>query len=509
MDAPHDHRHTPPSDPEVMDPRTPRTIDLCSNCLCDPPKRNVVCKHDHLNDGTSHHLVLNKGLIPHNSTSLHILGFETVIIHKGTFSSESLALRQIHFENIGTIRLSKESLFFNSKAKENMETVVLFTRCNIKEIPTEAVTQYSRSKDQRNDIDLEETRFLTMQFRWCNITTIRSYAFYQARLLYFTMSHTKVEHMEENCIYLDIYEEWVVEDSHLPKLEQQTISLRAQMIVVFSRNIIDGLENRSLNINSSNQVLFEYNSVSHLGSEALMGIKPSGYARGANIVFLNNSIAKADNGSLATSRNYPAHERKVLDNKFGIVCDCNIKLNFRHLLGITTENDYYDQSTYQTVIEKSLCQRFAEVETYKYIESYYNEECTPLPLPIIISASIVLALIIITIIVCVVCTQRAARAKEEANYLGECCYSHSFSTLHSNPGPLVPLQNHQCQSWERGNNIQSWVMAVPEVKTYQETEVEMHYEHTEPMNVSLRGSYPEPLIDFHRKTQVRASCPFN
>lgn len=494
---------------EMPGHRTPRHNDLCSACLCDPLKRNIICKHEHLYNGASHHLTLRKEIIPQNATTLQILNFELLTILNGTFSSENLELRKIVFENIGMVELFKESLFFNGKAKENREAVVIFTRCNIKEIPRETVTQYSRSEDQNNDINLEDTRFLTLEFHWCNISTIRSYALFQARLLFFRMSYTKVNNMETNCIHLDVYDEWLVENCNLPKFVKNTICLRAQMTVIFSRNAMAGLENRSLDITSSNQVLFEYNFVSHLGPEALMGIRPSKKGRGANIVFLNNTVTKVENKSLAISKAYPIHERKVLDNRFNIVCDCKIHGTFKQLLGISGKSDYDDELTYQSVIEKSRCQRFAHLSLYKNVKDYYNENCMSAPIAIIASATTVIIVIIITIIVCVVCTRRAEKAKEEANYLGECCFSHSFSTLHSNIAPLSPGHSHQCQSFEYSNTLQPWIVAVPEVKTYQEAEVNVHYENTEPMNVSLRGSYPEPQVELQRRVQVRASCPFN
>lgn len=255
-------------------------------------------------------------------------------------------------------------------------------------------------------------------------------------------------------------------------------------------------------------MLFKYNNVKHLGPAALLGIQPNVEAFSANIVFLNNTVEKAENRSLLISRKYPAHERKVLENKFDLICECDIELQFQGLLGITAKSDHYDNATYQAIVEDSLCKRYEDLLMYVNIEEYLQDNCVPLPLPIIISVTVVIAAVIITIVVCVVCSRRAAKAKEEASYLGESCFSNSFSTLHSNHQLQSPLST-ECHSWERGNNLQPWVMAVPEVKTYQETEVHVLYEHTEPMNVSIRGSYPDPRIDFLRQAQVRASCPFN
>ncbi|XP_071530065.1 uncharacterized protein [Panulirus ornatus] len=489
--------------------RTSRKNDLCSACLCNPQKKDVFCKHEHVYDGKSHHLTLKREHIPSTATSLHIKDFERVTITNGTFSSEDLELREIKFENIEILEFYKESLYFNSKAKDNRKVAVVFLRCNIKEFPVETLTQYSAREDQINDIYLEETRSITLHIERCNISVIRSYAFFQARLASFKMVHTKVDILEENCIHLDIYEEWIVKYCQLPKLIQQAISVRTQKAVIFSHNTIRGLENRSLDILSSNQVLFANNYVSHMGSEALLGIRPYENALGANIVFLNNTVVEAEERSLVTNRRYLRHERQVLNNKLNIVCNCNIKHTFQHLLGISNKSDHHDQASYHAVTEKFWCQRFEDIAVYTNAENYHYENCTPVPIPIIASATFVIIVIIITIIVGVVCTQRAKKAKEEANYLGECCYSHSFSTLHSNPGPLTS-HVHQCNSSESGSYVQPWVVAVPEVKTYQETEVDVHYEHTEPMKINFREkNFPEPRSDFQRIGKIRASYPFN
>lgn len=243
-----------------------------------------------------------------------------------------------------------------------------------------------------------------------------------------------------------------------------------------------------------------------------MGVKPYADARGASIVFLNNTIAEAKNKSLLISKSFPAHARKVLNNKLNIVCDCKLKTTLKYLMGISENNEYYDETRYHTVTETTYCQENKHIPLYKIIDKYYHDKCElPIPLPIIISASTVVVAVIIIIIVCVVCNRNVQKAKEEANYLGECCYSQSFSTLHSNPGPhSLHGSDNQCHSWDRSNNVQPWIMAVPEVKTYQETELHVLYEHTQPINANNRDSFPvEPRLDILRKTEGRSSCPFN
>ncbi|KAK7074360.1 hypothetical protein SK128_003910 [Halocaridina rubra] len=452
---------------------------LCRACLCDPKQINVYCRHEHTINELSHHLVIVPEIIPKTATSLHIEGFEKVTITSHTFGNEDLELRRIEFENIQNLELMRESLYFSERAKSNRETAVVFTGCNIIEMPPGTLTQNASSKAVHDNTHLENTRFLSLYLKRCNIQAIRSYALFQARLLYFNMSQTKVDLLEKHSFHVDIYEDWVVEYSSLPRLKQHAICIKTHMIVIFSNNYFSGLENRSLEIKTSNQVLFEYNQVAYLGTEALMGIVPT--ERGANFVFLNNTVEDAANKSLVISKKYLLHERKVLNNKFNILCDCNFKENFQPLMGITAESNHYENQTYNAVLEDSFCKLLGST-SYTEIKDYINDSCKPLPLPIIISAVTVTVVVIITIIVCIVCSRQAAKAKEEANYLGECCYSHSFSTLNTENRRIPTPLGHTCVSADMTSNMHAWVVAVPEVKTYQETEDTMYVLNLNPVN---------------------------
>ncbi|KAK4298752.1 hypothetical protein Pmani_028928 [Petrolisthes manimaculis] len=488
--------------------------DLCATCQCDPESTNVYCKHRHIYNGGSHRLRLTQAILPPSATTLHIQGFEKVIINPWTFAADNLTLRDIHFEDIGEVELQNGSLCFSSKAPVKEEVKLRFTRCNITELPTTTLTQYESSPDQPNDRTLEGKRLLSLYIKWCNIIHIRTNALYQARLLYFTMSHTTVDVIERQGIHIDVYEDWKIEHSKLPPLVTKAICLRTQRVVIFSNNEMHGLANRSLNILSSNQVLFEFNRVSKISAGALMAVQPYRGERGANIVFLNNTVVDAENGSLAINSEYPIYERKILDNRFKMPCNCQIEEVFRALLGVPKErgtgNDIAEL-TIDAVLAKSWCQRYQSVMTFIRVETYLHEICTSLPIPIIVSTVTVALAILITVTVSIICMRRVQKAKEEANYLGECSYSHSFSTLHTGPiSPAITL----CNSWERsgGEPSQPWVMAVPEVKTYQETELHVDFEHTEPFNGSARGIFPAepgPILDLQRKTHMRASCPFN
>lgn len=185
---------------------------------------------------------------------------------------------------------------------------------------------------------------------------------------------------------------------------------------------------------------------------------------------------------------------------------------FENLLGISNTSGYDDLAMYKTVIRKSLCQVQPKVGLYTRVTQYYDQKCT-LPITEIVASTTVGVILLLLIVVWVVCSRRVKKAREEANYIGECTISQSFSTLHSNHQHSLSLATSQPnQPWESTGAIQPWVVAVPEVKTYKETELNVAFEHTEPMNISLRDNFhpePGPLLDHKRRTQIRSSCPFN
>ncbi|XP_045128035.1 uncharacterized protein LOC123514290 isoform X2 [Portunus trituberculatus] len=483
---------------------TTRPNDLCSYCLCDAVKKNVYCQHEHTNHETIHELLLDDQIIPRSAVTLRVAGFERVVVKSNTFSKEDLRLRKIIFEGIKHLELVTHSLRFNEKAKQNMEVAILFNNCYIPNLPLQTLTQLTRSDDPKQDINLEETRFLTLKFEGCNIGTMHSYALFNARIIHFNMTGTKVEMMEENSVHLDSYDGWIIEKSQLPNLVQKSICLRPQNYVIFSHNTFLGLGNRSLDILSSSQVRFEFNEVLHLRSGALLGIRPHKEAQAVNIVFLNNTIVEADEHSLLTSMQYPMHERTIINNKFNIPCDCNVITTFKKLLGINSSSGHESLEIFETVIKKSLCHVSASTRSYALVYKYKTRNCT-LPITMIVAGTCMGVAILLLVIVSVICSRRVKKAREEANYLGECCFSQSFSTLHSNTHvPMSPMNGHSNQSWEPTTPLQPWVVAVPEVKTYKETELNVSFEHTEPMKVSLRDSFcpePGPLLDLQRNTQ--------
>lgn len=485
---------------------------LCCSCLCDREQKNVLCQHEHTNNEDIHELTLDDQIIPPSAVTLRIIGFERVDVKNNTFSRKDLELRRITFEGIKHLELVTHSLLFNEKAQQNMEVAIEFKNCYIPNLPMKTITQQARSDDPKQDISLEETRFLTLKFEGCNIATMRSYALFNARIIHFNMTGTKVDMMEENSVHLDSYDGWIIEKSQLPNLVQKSICLRPQSYVIFSHNTFQGLGNRSLDILSSSQVKFEFNQVLHLRSEALLGIRPERDAQAANIVFLNNTIIKADDHSLLTSMQYPMHERKIVNNKFNISCDCNVITTFKKLLGINSSSGHDSLEIFEAVIKKSLCQVSDSAGSYAKVYKYKAQNCT-LPITMIVAGTCVGVAVLLLVIVSVVCSRRVQKAREEANYLGECCFSQSFSTLHSNTHvPMSPINAQPNQSWEPTTPLQPWVVAVPEVKTYTETELNVAFEHTEPIKVGLRESFcpePGPLLDLQRRTQARSSCPFN
>ncbi|KAF2347003.1 Pectin lyase fold/virulence factor [Trinorchestia longiramus] len=240
-----------------------------------------------------------------------------------------------------------------------MRVRITMVNCNIPVVPSSALTQleveskHSHGRDHEN-LALEKTRFITLRFLRCTIGEMESHAFYRARLLYFNFSDVTIGSMSQKSIDLDVYEDWIVQDSLLPHLPANAVCLHTEKSVVFSRNLIQELDPHAWAIEAGGQVLFEYNTVKKIRGNAFAKIIPMEDSRSANIVFLNNTVLSGEPNSLVISDLYPRHERKILNNRFDITCECNITVQFQKMLNINPNNSD-DMILNSAVLEYSLC----------------------------------------------------------------------------------------------------------------------------------------------------------
>ena len=318
----------------------------------------------------------------------------------------------------------------------------------------------------------------------------------------------QIESMAEKSIDLDVYDEWVVQDSKLPHLPRSAVCIHADKSVVFSGNIIEELDPYAWSIEAVGQVLFQYNTVKRIRANAFLDIQPLEGARSANIVFLNNTVIAGEEDSLVTSKRYPRHLRKVLNNRFNILCECNISVYFKEMLNIKENDTYKGVMLDESVVLNSLCIPYPDSPRYMYIGKFLDAECSEMPIFVIIISAVVATILLVSVTVAVVCAKRAKKAMDEVSYLGECS-SRSFSTMNTNQGPRSPIMHDVSKNvFYDSEGNPSWIMAVPEVKTYQETEVHVTYEESHPIQPSARSSYQDPL-ELQRKNITRQSCPFN
>lgn len=130
--------------------------------------------------------------------------------------------------------------------------------------------------------------------------------------------------MSQKSIDLDVYEDWSVQYSYLPHLPRNAVCIHADKRVVFSNNVIQELDPYAWGIEADGEVLFQYNTVKKIRGKAFLNITPLKREISGNIVFLNNTVYSADADALVTSDEYPRHQKKVLNNRFNILCQCNI-----------------------------------------------------------------------------------------------------------------------------------------------------------------------------------------
>ncbi|XP_076065949.1 uncharacterized protein LOC143039595 [Oratosquilla oratoria] len=491
-----------PTEEEEEEDSLANESNLCrGDCLCNHDDSVVSCEHEHVEEEHSdrHNMTLSAERLPENVDTLRLIGFDQLEIMPDTFAGRNLSLMRLIFKNIKRLILYPGSLRFHTKSQGNTVIQVSFEDCSIPEIPEGAITQDSPNNSGGDiELGLEDTRFLTFQFTDCTIDVIKTNAIADARFFYLEMINSKITFMEEKSIDAIVYEEFQMKDSFIPALPKNSICVITDSAVIFSGNVMKKVTGFAFNITSDSQVLFEYNRVEELDSYALLGIHPKKNSRAANIVFLNNTLNKAQPMGLVISNKYKSHERKIQNNNFNIICRCNISEVFGSYLGTTD----YQNRTLLVVMDDSMCITPEESGVYERVRDFMDRECSALPWPIILSVVLVAIMILVTTAVILFCSKRLKQVKEESCYIVDGSMP-SFSTIQSYPAHLNP--GHAAIE---GPISPSWIMAVPEVKTYQETEVHVLYEQTEPIN-SSRVSYHDSTYDNHKKCQARASCPFN
>ncbi|XP_018020239.1 uncharacterized protein LOC108676634 [Hyalella azteca] len=507
-DAPDSHAWAT-ADNDMSNNRTDKSIndhDLCEYCLCNKNRAHVSCKRGNT-FRTITNLNLTRHLIPPSAVTIEVKDFDTVIIMPETFSNQDSVLQHIIFENIARVELYEKSLHFSPHSRENMRVLISLVNCNIPVVPSSTLTQLEVDSDhsrEEHNLALEKTRFITLRMLGGSIGEMESRAFNRARLLFFNFTDVSINSMSPKSIDVDVYEDLIIQHCNLPHLPANAVCLHASKSVVFSRNVIQELDSYAWAIEAGGQVLFEYNTVKKIRGSAFLKIKPMKDSRSSNIVFLNNTVHSGDANALVISDLYPQHERKVLNNRFHIICECNISIHFERMLDINP-NDSYSRVLNEAVLADSLCLPFEGSHWYVKIGSFLKNECSPMPVLLIIASTVVIAIILTSVTVAVICAKKAKKAQEEISYLGETS-SRSFSTINTHAAP-TPLDSKYVYYDSQGKP--SWIMAVPELKTYQETEVHVTYEESQPIASSTRNSCQEYMLEMQRRNLTRQSCPFN
>ncbi|XP_076065960.1 uncharacterized protein LOC143039598 [Oratosquilla oratoria] len=508
---PEDHGHLPEShgsetryfrgreDNDHSDHGAEVEEDLChSLCLCKHDDSVVSCEHEHVEDDHIHELVLYADRLPKKVKTFRVIGFDRLEIHQDTFANPNMTIERITFKGIGRLVLHPGSLYFHEYSNGNTKVEMVFEGCTIPTIPEGAITQNATRHDSETiELGLEDTRYIDLVINRCSIADVARHAIVDTRFINFSINNTKIGRMETGSIDIDVYEKFEMVNTEVPTLIKNGVCIRSDGVVVFSGNVINMIEGLALNVTSDSQVLFEHNQVGELDALALLGIVPPKGARGASIVFLDNQIETAVPESLVIHPRYQTHERKVLSNKFNVPCMCNISEIFGDLLN--TSN--LEGEVFMAVMDNSLC--LNEDLVYMKVKEYLDEECWTLNMFYIIAAGLVLAIILILAVVIVICWQRVKKLKEENSYATEGS-TRSFSTLRSCP-PLSPGVPGPPSS--EGRASPSWIMAIPEIKTYQETEVHMPYDRTETMDSSKLSYSGSPYHSY--KSDGRTSSPFH
>lgn len=239
-----------------------------------------------------------------------------------------------------------------------------------------------------------------------------------------------------------------------------------------------------------------------LHAEALAGIEASSNIYGPSIVFTNNIMKRIGAKSFFFSSSFSASSQTILNNTFYIMCSCDIDKKLESFTGTTLHRS----PSLKNVFRSSYCIENASA-SFMLVDEFFSEECSPFPIVTVSAVSVAGILLIIAVTVCVVCSLRVQQVKEEANMLGECT-SQSFSTLSRN---YTDTLGHPCNESVPASPfaVVPWGLAFPEVKTYQQNQLQEFTEQTESISDSARNSIMGRQSDPMTRNMDRASCPFN
>lgn len=239
-----------------------------------------------------------------------------------------------------------------------------------------------------------------------------------------------------------------------------------------------------------------------LHTEALAGIEASTNVYGPNIVFTNNILKRIGSKSFFFGGPFSASSQTLLNNTFYTMCSCYIEKQFESFTGTTLVRS----PSLKIVFRSSYCIENVSA-TFMLVDDFLSQECSPFPVVTVTAVSIAGILFIIAVTVCVVCSLRVQQVKEEANMLGECT-SQSFSTLSRN---YTDTLGQHCNETVPSSPfaVVPWGLAFPEVKTYQQNQIQELTEQTESISGSTRDSLMVPRSEPIARNPDRASCPFN
>ncbi|CAL4068419.1 unnamed protein product, partial [Meganyctiphanes norvegica] len=337
----------------------------------------------------------------------------------------------------------------------------------------------------------------------CNFLAIRRNAIANARIFSFDISYSKITLMENESIDIDAYEDFKIHHNNITSLVTNSIKIRSTHTVEFSNNDIQEIHTHAFRIKSESQVKFAHNMIHVLKKEAFTEIKPWQGEEAASITFLANTIMKAEPLSCILNKNYPQHEITIQDNRFKVHCDCNVTDYFKPLLGMNENSTHTLKTIFEAAMAKTLCQDSEVSSRFINIKEYINTNCTTPNLAVISSVTIAVILLLLIIVVFIVCQIKVKKAQDQANFIGDACSTSSFSTS-GTPPPQPPVSSSYTMPMDFSKQI-----VVPDVKTYQQTEVLFPYEKADPISVSDSCLDKDLMPDYDPLQHSRVSCPFN
>lgn len=417
------------------------------------------------------HLTLKSGgdlKIPLSTSSLEVRRCARVNVNSNAFS-QLAGLRKIQVSNVTEIVVLKDAFMWNKRNKSELGIEISIINATIDDLPSYAFSgRYDVITFENVHMKIIKPFAITnlqelerLEVRSCVINLIDSQAFKKFTVDNFFVTNCNLENIQNRAMFeLVVRKEARFDNLKIGAIRNKALVLHGPRQFHFTSNQLGLFETEAIQVNASGPVFVQNNIVGKLESDALAGIQPNiGAFR--QMTFSNNTFERFENRSLVFSKRYdPGIDLRINNIFLDQPCFCHC---FSQIAGELSHADSNKKLSplVTTLIKATSCRK--DNQQYIRLEEFQNKTCTHKSnrVPVIVGVVVSLVLLLIIIVLLVVFCKRRARKRRLGVRRIEQQEKKFAITKEASPS--------------------RYMMVVPDVKTYRETEVHVIVEKAEPL----------------------------